>query len=68
MIKKIAKTKKLVLYLEKSNGTIFIKPTLYKNGRFSQKKNKGEIGKAVSRGKSFSELGKAIREQFEKCD
>ena len=67
-MEKEAKTKKIVLYYEKSNATIFIKPTVYKNGRFCQKNNIGEIGKAISSGKSDEELGKAIRAEFDKCE
>ena len=61
------KSKKLIIYEEKSTGTFFMRSTkVSESGRFVLKSD--EYGIAKSRNISDAQLGRCVREVLDNCD
>ena len=62
------KTKKIVIYQDKTNKSIFIIPMKEKGGKFVTKSPTQNFGSANSNNISNEELGRRVREVLEEAD
>jgi len=61
------KSKQLAIYEDKRTGSLFIRATRDKNGKFVIKSS-DESGKAISGKVSDDELGQVVREVMQNCE
>lgn len=62
------KTKKVLLYQDKRNNSIFINPCKEKDGKFVTKSPPENYGSASGKKLTDEELGRKVREALEQAD
>ena len=62
------KTKKICVYQDKRNNSIFINPMMDKDGKFVTKSPPENYGSASGKNLTNEELGKKVREALEQAD
>lgn len=62
------KTKRITIYQDKTNKSIFINPAKDKDGKFVTKSPTRDYGSASGKNTSDEELGRKVREALEEAD